>query len=328
MNNFVNFLLEYYVWILVVLGIIIVTIIGFLVDSKQKRKKKEKVLQGASEVKTVEPLNELNTPNSVPVVDAKTQVAPVSNNDLGQTTVNSNVAQTLSNTQPVVPNNVNEPVNNSEKIQTLSEQKPHFEPREANIPNPTNLQPNSISNVVAPKPVSAVSINQQPVMPTNQVSVQPNNQISTNPVVNQPVSSPMYGQVSNVAPTNVSSVQPLNNQPSIQPVTANNGVVNDQGVSSYNSVNPTIQNTGNYNNIGVSNQSVNPNILNQTITAIPTPAPTKTVSVSPIPAPNPTPVVPVQENTNQPQVTTPSIGISFVTGDTQNSNPNEDMWKL
>ena len=39
MNNFVQFLLDYYVWILVVLGVMIITIIGFLVDSKQKRKK-------------------------------------------------------------------------------------------------------------------------------------------------------------------------------------------------------------------------------------------------------------------------------------------------
>jgi len=326
MDNFVNFLLEYYVWILAVLGIIIVTIIGFLVDSKQKMKKKENSLKEANVVQTVEPLNTVNDQNSVPIVDVKAQVAPVSNNDLGQTTVNPNVAQTLSNTQPVVPNTINEPVNNSEKIQTLSEQKPHLEPREVNIPNQTNLQLNPINNVVAPKPVSAVSINQQPVMPTNQVSVQPNNQMSTNPMVNKPVSSLMYGQVLNAAPTNASSVQPLNNQASIQPVTANNGVVNNQGVSSYNSVNPTVQATQNYNNIGVSSQSVNPNISNQVVTTIPTPAPMGTVPASPIPNPNPTSVLPVQEN--QHQVTPPNIGISFVTGDTQNSNPNEDMWKL
>ena len=56
MEAVVDFLLEYYVWVLVVLVILLITIIGFLVDSKQKRKKKE--LQQTSSLEEVKTATE------------------------------------------------------------------------------------------------------------------------------------------------------------------------------------------------------------------------------------------------------------------------------
>ena len=42
MEAVVDFLLEYYVWVLVVLVILLITVIGFLVDTKRKKKIREK----------------------------------------------------------------------------------------------------------------------------------------------------------------------------------------------------------------------------------------------------------------------------------------------
>ena len=43
MNVVVDFLLEYYVWVLVVLVILLITVIGFLVDTNRKKKMREKM---------------------------------------------------------------------------------------------------------------------------------------------------------------------------------------------------------------------------------------------------------------------------------------------
>ena len=42
MDVVVDFILEYYVWVLVVLVILLITVIGFLVDTKRKKKLREK----------------------------------------------------------------------------------------------------------------------------------------------------------------------------------------------------------------------------------------------------------------------------------------------
>ena len=44
MQVVVDFLLEYYVWILVVLVILLITVIGFLADTKKKKKMREKTI--------------------------------------------------------------------------------------------------------------------------------------------------------------------------------------------------------------------------------------------------------------------------------------------
>lgn len=43
MQIVIDFLLEYYVWVLVILGILLITVIGFLADSKKKKKMRDKV---------------------------------------------------------------------------------------------------------------------------------------------------------------------------------------------------------------------------------------------------------------------------------------------
>lgn len=120
MDKFVNFLLDYYLWILGVLVILIITIIGFLVDSKQKRKKRE------SEVTVKElPKEEVNS-----VINEQNEAV------LKDNTLDSNInynnsldKQSVQNSDVLKENN-----NGIEAVNLLSNQKPHIEPREVNIP--------------------------------------------------------------------------------------------------------------------------------------------------------------------------------------------------
>lgn len=218
MDNLVNFLLEYYVWILGVLIIIIITIIGFLVDTKQKRKKKEKE----------NVVNEKE--NSVTTVDTN-----VSGQPQGLTSQNAQVAQTLpniSNVSPVsspLPNNsvntTTTPLDNSQTQSVVSnstllnEQKPHFEPQP--VANSfqggvnqfaQNTSFNQSINSSVPKPVNAVSINQ----PSSQNVVTPQNNMQNN--VSTPVNTQSSYNSNIQTPVNNGVVAHQNLQVSSQPV--------------------------------------------------------------------------------------------------------------
>lgn len=292
MNGFINFLLNYYGWILAVLGISIVTIIGFLVDSKQKRKKKETLEnKNSDEVKTVEPMPEVDNKNAVPVVDAKTQSIPTTiDNVIGGdgTYVNEQSQpvqrfEQVQSMQPVQPNQVlnnanngiKTPVTNNQDIPTLNDQKPHFEPREVSIPSPASTSmTNNYNGVVAPKPVNAVPINQVGMQSQGQTM---NSQVNTS-VVNA-------SQIANQTPV---SVQPVQNMQVAQPQVK------------------SIQN--------IPNQMPAPGV-SQPVSPIPNVAPASPSAA----VVNPQPV-------SEPQVSsTPNVGINFVTGDVPQ---NEDMWKL
>ena len=43
MQAVLDFLLEYYVWVLAVLVILLITVIGFLADTKRKKKMRQKI---------------------------------------------------------------------------------------------------------------------------------------------------------------------------------------------------------------------------------------------------------------------------------------------
>lgn len=302
----IEFLLDYYVWILVVLGIIIITIIGFLVDSKQKRKKKETHSIASAEVKTVEPLPNINDQEVVPIVDAKTQAVLPNGDNLSGTT---NIDESSTVVQPLQESNSNVNQNIS-----LSEQKPHFESREVSIPVQSQVSSNNNENLTFPQPINPVSINQvneQPVMSSQmQSSVYSNGQMS------QPIQN--LQQVSSA----ITNGQMFNNMQRVQqPVQTN--------LNSQQMVNPNVTSYNNMINNGQSNFYQNvPNQMSnyqsqQSASQI------SNMQNSQIPA------MPVQNSqteiaqaTAQPAVTTPSIGISFVTGESSNSNTNDDTWKL
>ena len=221
MDNFVQFLLDYYIWFLVVLLIIIITIIGFLVDSKQKRKKKEQELSSSTnaEVKTVEPLPEdIKNPveeNSIQNVNVKETMPTL------ETNLQNNNIETEKNIKDDINQNI-----------ALSEQKPHFEPREVPIPN--NVNDNYVQNnkPFTPQPLSPVYIN-QPINSSfqqGQEMPQMNNNYSQNvkPVQNN-YSQNMYSTQNNV--NGQLNNQFMNNQ---QPMYQNNQVYNTNNNDSWN----------------------------------------------------------------------------------------------
>ena len=312
MDKIVEFLLDYYIWILAVLGIAIVTVIGFLVDSKQKRKKnakEKKVENPVEEVKTVEPLPDVNVQNAVPIVEAKNQPVPtVVDNVIGGdgTYVNSvNNNQQIQQAQSVSASNIgNSSLNN---IQTLNEQKPHFEPQNITIPasNGNGIVNNMNNQVVTPKPVNAVSINQpvqnqQPqtinAVPFNQTIQRPVNY--NNQLPPQQVNLQSSVVVPNYQNTNMQVVQPQ--MPKPQPM-AN---VNNQQVSNINQMSMQSKPIASQ----VSHPQVQPAVVNNFKE----------------------PIGNMQQSnvTNQQVTSPPNIGISFVTGENGNTNNNGDNWHL
>lgn len=264
MDAFVKFLLDYYIWILAVLGIVIVTIIGFLVDSKQKRKKKELESENVSETdKTIENSQTSNKVNNTPMVDAVNQTFP-SSVDSGMTMEQSNNYNLNDNNQ-IGQQNSSQLLNqnivpNSDVNVALSEQKPHFESREVNIPvSQQSTNPNLYNQVVAPQPVNAVSINQpvqQPVYnqvaPTNGVyqntiptGVSNNQQIMPNRVETVQNVQPVYQNATNNQMQPVYNNNMTNAIPNVQPV--NVGIQNPaiQPVNSGINSAPGVQNTTN-----------------------------------------------------------------------------------
>lgn len=303
MDKIVNFLLDYYIWILAVLGIAIVTVIGFLVDSKQKRKKKVNLKNNegnVSEVKTVEPLPTEKNSDVVPVLETKKEEIPTTvDNVIGGDGIYVNSATNNQNSQQV-NENISKEVNN---IPSLNEQKPHFEPKDVKISIPQANQGivnNNGSIVANPQPVNAVHINQpEPIQPavqqtnyTNSIPVQPqmntqntimhsaNNSTSipTNPGYNLPTQQ-MVNQIPNVQ--QIQPTAPMSNSiPVINPVF-------NQQVQQMPNMNPNLNNQVIQQNSGnVENNNGQNNINNQV----------------------------------------PGMGISFVTGEQQKNNG--DNWNL
>lgn len=330
MNNFVKFLLDYYVWILVVLGIIIITIIGFLVDSKQKRKKKEQA-SNLNEVKTVEPLPEINDKEAVPVVDAKNQSAPtVIDNVIGgngiyesPSSVQEQPQNTMQNLQQVQtsPNNVTQtPEINANQNVALSDQKPRFEPREVPMPPQYQMSNNEENIVATPQPVNAVSINQPiPQQPIMQQEPQP---------VLQQVNNQMAQQIPPTA-NNQQSVNtmavPTNNQQMQQaPQVAPTNFTTMPNITGYNGYNNINNNQQPVNYQSIPNQMPNTN-QQQFVSPIPNPTIQQQVAT---PVQNQQPINNLNQMPQQPTTTTPNIGINFVTDSSTAPNTDDDTWKL
>lgn len=310
----IEFLLDYYIWILAVLGIIIVTIIGFLVDSKQKRKKKEMGrVTPQNEVQTVEPLPEANAQETAPIVDAKTEQVPTVVDNVIEGKVNNMTSQLQ---QSIQQNPIEQPVQQTQtapvNFQTetninqgtaLSEQKPHFEPREVVMPAQSQMPINNDNTMAVPKPINTVSINQP-------ISQQPQQQYNSfvQPQV-PPVDQNVNGQMINAVPVN--NMQPMMQQP--------------QAFSTRQMVapNPTGYNTTINNNQAVNNQNMPRPMPGMELTQ-----PVSQITNVPVNQPAAMPIQNSQSIVQQPTATAPNpnFGISFVTGEP--NAINDDTWKL
>lgn len=330
MDKLLNFLLDYYLWILGVLVIIIITIIGFLVDSKQKRKKKESSIN-ATDVGEVKTVTEVDTPKEDVVLDTNNVVQESINN------VSDNV-----NTNSEGVNKVIENSTSSKNLDLLSNQTPHFEPREVNIPNVNkNMGVNNGLNAVTNANTSNATIVQahQSINPISSNNVNANGMYYNNasmPVqevknYNEPEvinSTSNYGQNvyqgvnmvpnNNMIYTNNATLREVVPQP-VQAVPINNAYNGQMGFQN-NRVNNQMYT--NYN----SNANYTTPIPNNTNVNYTTP-------IGEVPNNNYAKVIPntvnnnnvsnnMNNNVNNSQVSA-YPNMSFVTGD-----KNDDTWKL
>lgn len=214
-----EFIVKHYVWILVVLAILIVTIIGFIADKKSK-KKKEGMNMNEQNINN----QMMSNPDVMPNMNMAT--TPVQPQDVNQ---NMNVAMPNIpdiNTNMQMPNvevptmsNQSSMVSEEFNYTPLSEQTPNIPPRFEGMPTNSNLGVNTQTN---PAPTVEVpnmnmAFNSFGPMPTtdNIVPQQPQNMNMAPPV--QPTMQvdsvqPIYEQPTLVQPQPI-NVQPINPEP-------------------------------------------------------------------------------------------------------------------
>lgn len=348
--SFVEFLMEYYIYILIVLVLMIITIIGFLADKRDKKKKKGKKDANVSDNVSVNANTNVGGDGAQPMGNiAPTPLQP-QNLDVNMNSANMNAAmngnvnpnmgmngdiasQNIPE-QPLiredVPNQVaSTPDTNSDVnslgYKPLDEQKPKIAPRPVEIPS-ENAMGNVDSNLgnvgvtpnVNPTPTPvAPNMNQTPVMEQPTMSVNPT------PTINQTFNS---GVGTGVTP----SVQNPQTQASVNTMPATNPVPEAPVVNSWD-VNPT--------------PSVNPTMTEPTMgqTVNPMPSTNNMASAPMQPNVNPAPTN-VGNNVSQPasqvaptpqaQPQQQASGMNFVYGQETPTNANnqvnnnQDLWKL
>lgn len=232
MNNFVNFLLDYYPYILGVLGIIIITIIGYLADSKKKREKKlnntdniEKT-EIKEEVKTTESTIENSIPTTATVNEVPKNNTTEQINNAVSTLTNEVVNTPVNNIQNNIPvnNAIPQQVNSVEQVPNVVNTIPVTQVVQPNIAQSNistmpqqsvaqsmynqNVKPVQVMQPVVPQPVNAVNLSQMVNGQTtyyNQGYAMPQ-PIPNQQVVNTPV-TPIPNVVSSPATTPVNNAQ-------------------------------------------------------------------------------------------------------------------------
>ena len=234
--SFVDFLLKYYVWILGVLVVLIITVIGFLADARSKKKKALKVENNAGNVE-----NNMQEQGAVipqPVQEQSIMQPEVNNLNSGINEMVSPVGDLNLNSNPIM--------NNSQMEKPVQPVMPTVEPVMPNVAPQmeTPVQPvmptvEPIMPNVAPQMETPV----QPVMPTVE-PVMPNvaPQMET-PV--QPVMPTVEPVMPNVAPQMETPAQPA--MPTVEPVMSNVApqMETPQSLNDFNAANMFV--TGNNN---------------------------------------------------------------------------------
>ena len=212
--DFIDFLLEYYVWVLVVLIVLIVTIIGFLADKRMKLKKDKETKNNVTS----------QNENTASLAENQMVTPPVEPMALEPTPINieNNVGNNVNlNTGFVSDNNLN--ANNNFGYVPLSEQKPNIPPSPIAFENTTLGNEVGINNQM-PLPDLNQGLNVTPevtpsVAPTVvQPEVTSNSWGMSQPVVEPQITSVMPEVTPSVAPTTVQPEIPSNSWGMSQPV--------------------------------------------------------------------------------------------------------------
>ena len=285
--NIKDFLLDNYIYILIVIGLIIITIIGFLADKKGKNK------SGNGELL---PNNNINSNSNIANQQMQQQSQPMNYQPMGNDMSNQANNNMLQNNVSPINNSINQVSNfgvnpvvtNSFDVNNNQVTAPNFNQSQISDNN-LNVLPSSMQGTI-------VSVNTN--MPTgiNEPIVNSVIPQSVEPINNVPV-EPMY--------------QPLSEQkPVLAPVDPNVNIQNFNQNTLNNSVNPV-------------NESVVPNVIYTATNAIPNSMDVPSsipsynmggnVNNSMMAAPIPTPVNPVSPVTPIPPVPTPPTNPTPVT---------------
>ena len=208
--SFVDFLLKYYVWILGVLVVLIITVIGFLADARSKKKKALKIENNAGNVQ------EQGAVIPQPVQEQSIMQPEVNNLNSGINEMVSPVGDLNLNSNPIM--------NNSQMETPVQPVMPTVEPVMSNV---------------APQMETPV----QPVMPTVEPvmsNVAPQMETPVQPVM--PTVEPV---MPNVAPQMETPAQPA--MPTVEPVMSNvvPQMETPQSLNDFNAANMFV--TGNNN---------------------------------------------------------------------------------
>lgn len=291
--NIKDFLIENYIWILVVILLSIVTIIGFLADKKRVKNKKEEV-----------PANNGNNANATTIPDNSNNSNPVNlginyqtNSNQQFDSLNMPLPQANIDMQPVPPVS---PVGPTEPIGPQA-------PIQNTMPSP--IEP--VNTSPAPEPMYQPLSEQYPSFKEQTPSVSPMMPSYSNP---QPPVSPITG-----APVeNSGVVEPTNfvNQPNyITPTATQPTPINNQSIQPNMAPNENI-----YNN-QMNNNYQNP----QPVPPSQMPYQSQPTNTIPTPIPSPVPVEPTKINTPQQPTPMPNQPVSFVYGPQNNQNNNQNM---
>lgn len=231
--NIRDFLINNYIWILVVLLLTIVTIIGFLADKKRGKKEPKNVNTGGNNISNGVPINYQNVQGGYP--------------QQGQTLMNGqNMGMNQVNNQPLIYPQMNQP----QPAENVSFQ---------NIPN-SSLTPNNMVNnfnnapqtgqveqsqmvnpMGMPQPMEQFNnMNQMNVIPNNNMMMnqpQPVENVNNNVINAEPMYQPLSEQTPVIPPQNVPNYnpQPVQSVPIMDNGNAlNNQVPNNMGMGNMN----------------------------------------------------------------------------------------------
>ena len=321
--NIKEFLLDNYIWILVVILLSIITIIGFLADKNRggKNKKNQKQSTGNQTPQNAEPINyqtnqpQMQTPpqpinyqnpaivnnQNIMAQDMISNQMPTNPFNYGQI---SNQPMPEINPTPSTPDGINPMPNNNQLNNSNSLNQNNF--TNPNINNPMPVDPINQFNYVNPEPMYQPLSEQTPSFKSAEIPTI--NTKNINGEINQPMNNseqinviPTVNPIPNSTVNNINSIPPVVNQ--------------IQDNTQLNQASP-LDNQMNYGepfNQPSQNSFVEPNSyqMNNSINNNPTTIPSPEPNTIPNPITPPTPVNP------QP--------INFVYGPQQQSNNNQNM---
>lgn len=289
--NIRDFLIDNYIWILVVILLTIITIIGFLADKKKGKKETTSTNAGGNAGMNVPTVNYQNIPNQAPV-------------NYQQTGMNNQMGQGFNIPTPVNAQPINYQMNQPQPVEMNNYQG------NAGVGMPSDMMMGHVDNGVNPGVLNQgmmpnVDMNNMNgaglnVIPGNEqgmnVMPQPLDNVNSNMVQAEPMYQPLSEQTPNIMPQEVPGYPGGGNM---------NNMMTDNGI-------PLASDRGNTPNMN--NMTTMPNV-NQPFNG-------SNQSVGPVPLPSgqatmPTPVADMEVNNNQP--------VNFVYGPQGSNNNNQYM---